>query len=317
MCNRHVAGEPDEWGTQYAAVGQPAAQAHCKGAQGNYGQSMTQGIDDPSSAQRSRTHLLHLEFDGDHLTIVTDLEPIAKFVRATYRHMLVNVSTSSVGVISVMQRDGGYVLVSAETLELTGDSCDPLMPYLKEEVVTQFMRARPDLLWVHAGAVERDNCAVLLAAASGQGKSTLTTLLCERGWRLMSDDVAPIRMDRDDVLPFNQLPQRRVDPGKHLSPEDVASLPRESINLSEESVRRDSAQIRAIVFPEFKRGSKAELIPIRQGDGALELLRNSRNLIDHKGAAVERAATIGRGVPMFRLCYGIATEGANLINEIT
>jgi len=44
------------------------------------------------------------------------------------------------------------------------------------------------LIGLHAGCVVRNGKAVLLAAASGVGKSTLTLALAMRGWSLLSDD---------------------------------------------------------------------------------------------------------------------------------
>jgi hypothetical protein len=44
------------------------------------------------------------------------------------------------------------------------------------------------LIGLHAGCVVRDGKAVLLAASSGVGKSTLTLALALRGWSLLSDD---------------------------------------------------------------------------------------------------------------------------------
>jgi hypothetical protein len=44
------------------------------------------------------------------------------------------------------------------------------------------------LLGIHAGCVVRNGNAVLLAAKSGVGKSTLTLALALRGWSLLSDD---------------------------------------------------------------------------------------------------------------------------------
>jgi HprK-related kinase A len=45
-------------------------------------------------------------------------------------------------------------------------------------------------LLLHASAVERDGCAVLMTGLSGAGKSTLAALLGARGWRLMGDEFA-------------------------------------------------------------------------------------------------------------------------------
>jgi hypothetical protein len=259
---------------------------------------------------------LYIEFDGAQLVILSDVDPIIEFVRATYRHMLVDRLSSIAGRIDIWRTDMGFKLQSVEPLELTGDSCEPLMPYLKEEILLQFMRTRPDLLWIHAGAVERNGRALLIAAASGQGKSTLTTLLLDYGWRLMSDDVAPVRMDTDEVLPFYQAPLRRLDPGMDVPVEEVSALQREAIEVPGKALRHEPAHVGAIVFPVFARGKSVELTTLKRGDGALELLRNARNFVDHKGAAVARAATFARSVPMFQLYYGSAREAVMSLENI-
>ncbi len=45
-----------------------------------------------------------------------------------------------------------------------------------------------DKLLLHAGAVERDGLALVMPAVPGSGKSTLTSALSLRGWRLLSDE---------------------------------------------------------------------------------------------------------------------------------
>ncbi len=62
-------------------------------------------------------------------------------------------------------------------------------------------RIRSHLL-LHAGALERRGRGVLLAGGSGAGKSTLAVELVRRGFRLLSDDVAAIRLRDGVVEPF-------------------------------------------------------------------------------------------------------------------
>jgi HprK-related kinase A len=50
-------------------------------------------------------------------------------------------------------------------------------------------------LVIHAAAVERDGRVAVLPAPSGAGKSTLCAALVNRGWRLMSDELALLSLD--------------------------------------------------------------------------------------------------------------------------
>ena len=49
---------------------------------------------------------------------------------------------------------------------------------------------------LHGSAVERDSVGLAFLGDSGQGKSTLTSLFCTAGWRLLCDDV--LRVDQCD-----------------------------------------------------------------------------------------------------------------------
>lgn len=258
----------------------------------------------------------HIEFDGGQLTIRTDVERVARFVESTYSVMLVPHAFQGVRVVEILRRGPGKFLCGDSVADLEGADEAPLLPWLKEEVILGFMRARPDLLWLHAGAVARGDEAIVICGQSGRGKSTLVTLLCESGWKLMSDDVAPVRMEADEVLPFCQTPLRRIFPGRMVSDEHVGSLEREVVVVDPGMLRKTPALVKAIVFPEFTSGYGADIRPLPRGDSALGILKNARNIVDHKAAAVERAAVMARQLPAYRLTYGSPSAAARLLNAL-
>lgn len=56
----------------------------------------------------------------------------------------------------------------------------------------------PEAGWIgtlHASTVVRRGQAIMLTGQSGQGKSTLSTLLCSAGYQLLADDITPLRAD--------------------------------------------------------------------------------------------------------------------------
>ncbi|MBO4291494.1 MAG: hypothetical protein J5898_06265 [Lachnospiraceae bacterium] len=63
---------------------------------------------------------------------------------------------------------------------------------------------------VHCSAVEKDGNGILLAGGSGAGKSTLAEVFLDRGWKLVADDVAVVKLkDRhpvtDPAFPVRKL----------------------------------------------------------------------------------------------------------------
>jgi hypothetical protein len=259
---------------------------------------------------------LYIEFDDQQLTFQTDVEEVAEFVETTFRHMLVSQPTRSAGSLDFFRAGAGYSLKTAEAFEFPAVELTELIPLVKDEVRLQFMRARPDLLWMHAGVVER-NGAILISGMSGQGKSTMTTRLCEYGWRFLSDDVAPVRMSVDRVIPFPQTPVRRLHPGREVSREELRTLARQTIELSAEMICRDESEIRGMVFIGYEAGSRARLVRLDQGTAAMEILRNATNFFDHRAAAVERAARLVSRVPMYKLQYGDSDEAAAVLSAMS
>ncbi len=57
-------------------------------------------------------------------------------------------------------------------------------------------------LIIHAAVVEKEGCAAILPAPPGSGKSTLCATLVHRGWRLLSDELAMVRLADGLVAPL-------------------------------------------------------------------------------------------------------------------
>src|SRR5438093_1374412 len=105
-------------------------------------------------------------------------------------------------ISSRVSSESAWKTLDADRRPAVRFSVDSLTDQLRHQVLSKFSRARIDVLWVHAAAVAGDGSALLLVGPSARGKSTLSTRLCENGWRLLSDDAAPVRMDSNEVLPF-------------------------------------------------------------------------------------------------------------------
>ncbi len=73
---------------------------------------------------------------------------------------------------------------------------------------------------VHAGCVARSGRAIIIAGASGMGKTTLSAHLAARGCDLLSDELAPIRRSDGRVDPYPLRVGIRPGPGRALVGED-------------------------------------------------------------------------------------------------
>ena len=258
---------------------------------------------------------VYIEFDGQQLMVSSDDPEAIEYFRRNYEQMLVPRITHGIGELTVKRAAIGYDVHGSIDVSHPA-ALDTLFAYLRREVLVFFVRARTDLLWLHAGAVERGGNSVLISGTSGRGKSTLVTELCGRGWKLLSDENAPINMTTNEVIPFPQRPRRRVHPGKELESDELHSIAFEEIPVEPDDIRREPAPVRAIVFPVFHAASEPKLERLSPGDAAMEIIRNSTNFADHKASAVEQAVRMANGIPCYSLAYSDGAAAAAIIDAL-
>lgn len=149
-------------------------------------------------------------------------------------------------------------------------------------------------LIIHAAAVEKDGRSVIIPGAPGAGKSTLTAALIHRGWRLLSDELALIRLDSGTIVPLARpvnlknasIPIiREFAPGAVFS-ETVSDTAKGTVALlraPDDSVKRvsEAASASWIVFPHWQPGAPARLTPHPRPRALIALARNAFNYSIH------------------------------------
>lgn len=86
--------------------------------------------------------------------------------------------------------EGDFITVGERSIRVP--DARQLTHYAHLMLVNAAAALADDRTVLHAGAVARHGRAVLLVGASGWGKTTLTMELVRRGWRLLTDDFAPL-----------------------------------------------------------------------------------------------------------------------------
>lgn len=146
-------------------------------------------------------------------------------------------------------------------------------------------------LLLHAAVVARDGGrALILPAPPGSGKSTLCAALIQRGWRLMSDEMAMVSMQTGllhgmarPVSLKNQSLQviRGFEPAVVLgaAAHDTAKGTVAHLKPSRGHALQAAQPARAawVVFPRYVAGAPASLKPRREADAMMELGRNAFN----------------------------------------
>ena len=165
-------------------------------------------------------------------------------------------------------------------------------------------------LIIHAAVVEKDDRAAILPAPPGSGKSTLCAALIHHGWRLLSDELAMVRLHDGMVEP---LP--RPVSLKNSSISIIRDYVRDTVfsRLVHDTVKGTVAHLKApaasvaraaeparpawVIFPKYAAGSAPLLAPMDRAGAFMQLAANAFNYtvlgqagFDALGDVIEQSA---------------------------
>jgi HprK-related kinase A len=181
----------------------------------------------------------------------------------------------------------------------------------------------------HAGVVARGADAVMIAAHSGGGKSTLTAAMMEAGYRLLSDEFAVLRRDRVALMPYPRpvsLKNASVDVVRELAGKDMLSKPLVGTPKGTVAYRRarasdiqamhEEAIPRLLIFPTFKEKSSVTVSTVEPADAAMRLIAGSPNYQVVGREAFETTMAMMDGLNAFEIRYGNTADSVNLVQDL-
>ena len=143
---------------------------------------------------------------------------------------------------------------------------------------------------VHSAVLAKDNKAIIFPAPPGSGKSTLTAHLANSGWRLLSDEMALILPNTNQVIPFVRpvcLKNASINLAKEWFPNNQFSTiatdthKGDVIHMapSKEAIENNKtpATIVGICYPQYKADTKLDIYPLDMTDTFMQLVNNAFN----------------------------------------
>ncbi len=164
----------------------------------------------------------------------------------------------------------------------------------------------PHFLTLHAAVLERNGLALVMPAPSGSGKSTLCAALLLNGWRLLSDELALIRLEDSHLIPMPRpvsLKNASIELMQRASGGRLqfASLVHDTVKgtvghfaAPAEAVRRsgETAAPGWVVFPKYTAGAPAQFSAVSRGRTLLRLIENAFNYNVQGGQGFEALANL-------------------------
>jgi hypothetical protein len=265
----------------------------------------------PSHMKRVRS--IYIGFAGQGVVCHTTSKVVESIIVDAFRPMLLHEVAQPIASFSAMEVNGQFMLRGSPP-GTTMNSAEEAAGWIMPLVLVAFLGARTDLVWLHSAAVADGTGATLLVGESRAGKSTLATLLAMRGWKYLSDEVAPFDPRSMHVFPFPRSPARRVGGGdSDLSAEEVERLQKEVWIPPLVAVCTEPAPIARIVHVRFRFGAESSLREMHRGNASVQMLMNSLNPLSSRESTLATIVDLARRVPCYEMEYSDAHDAVTLL----
>lgn len=181
----------------------------------------------------------------------------------------------------------------------------------------------------HAAVLERNGRALVLPAPPGSGKSTLTAALAQRGWRLLSDELALLDA-RDGQLyglarPVN-LKNHAIALMREFAPTAVLTDPvpdtlKGTLSLMKapgDAIQRvrEGARPAWVVVPSFEPDAEASLEPLPKAQAHLLLAEQAFNYDIHGADGFEATADLVDGATCWAFTYSRLDDAVRVFDAL-
>lgn len=183
----------------------------------------------------------------------------------------------------------------------------------------------------HAAVLQKGMKTVIMPAAPGSGKSTLSALMMLAGWRLLSDETCLVDIASGLISPNVRpisLKNRSLDVIRSRHPDSALALSIQNtikgtvgyLLPSEQSWQHYKTHCRAshVIFPRYDADSTKTLIEhVALPETVSELIRHSFNYSVLAAEGFDALCNLVNSVKSMRLCYADADDVLNKLEQLT
>lgn len=287
------------------------------------------------SARMAKLNYRLIEVGAARLAVFSPIESFHEHLDIVYPHQDL-LEDEDFADVRVSLLPGSRWRPGGRQVSLWSEGLRPFEPYPLHSALPLFewgsnwllARRLNAYLLFHAGVVARGERAVLLPAAPGAGKTTLSCALHLAGWRFLSDEFGVVDPESGDILPMVRpapLKNRSIEiigerPGAVLGPRfpktrkgDVAHFVPDRDSFEQ---RHRPATPALIVFPRFAAGAKLSHAPVPPAQAAMRLGLNSFNYESLGPVGFAALVALAQRTPAHELVYGDVDAAIDRIDTL-
>ena len=249
---------------------------------------------------------------GQHVTVKCPDGALMRLLAANFSAMAARGMGSLPGLeyrIEIRDAPPLFSLSRGSETTLEASDAGDLLFLLEKDVTVELQKRRPDLFFLHSAAIRWQGNACLLAAESGQGKSTTTWALLHHEFGYLSDELSPIDLGAMQVSPYpHALCLKRPTPSYPL-PAGAIHLGR-TFHLPAESlpgaVISEPCPLGAVFLINYSPDLTAPTLrSISPAEAAARLYVTALNALAHARHGLDAVVRIAQHVP----CFAVSSAG--------
>jgi hypothetical protein len=265
------------------------------------------------------------ELVGTRVRIQCSDRPTFDLLWSAYGHLasdgdspdlIYTVGESEPGVFRI-QKEGRRAQEPAETISGRGW----LLALLDDDLVVSLQHLHPELYFLHAAVLTRNELAFLFPAPAGSGKSTLAWALLKHGFEYVSDELAPLALESLKVVPFPRPLCLKQEPpsGYEITTPTLTTERAIHISASDLPVAPTSKglPVGGIFFPRYH-PEHAESVPQRVSTAraTTRIYVNCLNALAHPASGLAAAESLATRLPCFELATANLDEACRGVCQV-
>ena len=261
-----------------------------------------------SQVASSRCDTLSLTVLGCHVVLqCTDAEAYT-LLQANYGGLQCE-SRGAADLRYTVGRQAGsraFLLRRAGEAPRRAEDAGALLFLVEKDCTMALQMLRPDLYFLHAATLEWAGSAVMLAAASGAGKSTTTWALLHHGFRYCSDELGPVEVQTGKVYPYpHALCLKEEPPAAYPLPAQTLRTPA-TLHIPTAALPSETCTaplpLAAICFVQYRpEAAGPRMRRMRPAEAAARLFTHALNPLAHAAEGLDGAIALATRCACFAL----------------